>query len=151
MNRIYSLGILALSVALVTACQPYDQQDHRPNHNRGTQYGYRGDQDTTNDSERPPRPRVSADQQAAADAAANSAPVAPKPTPPPGVTTAHNPMHSAVANGPKQLLYGKPVPGKPGFLTSPYSPNAGLIDARGLPPGSEIKDAFTPGKTILVP
>jgi len=43
-----------------------------------------------------------------------------------------------------------PVEGKPGFFKSPYSPSAGLIDARGLPPGIEIKDPFTK-KTLLLP
>jgi len=43
-----------------------------------------------------------------------------------------------------------PVPGKPGFVTSPYKPDAGYIDVRGFPKGTEVKDPYT-GKAFLVP
>lgn len=59
-------------------------------------------------------------------------------TPPPAAPTAH------------ELPYGTPVPGKPGFVTSPHSPNAGYVDVRGFPPGTEVKDPYS-GKTFLVP
>lgn len=48
------------------------------------------------------------------------------------------------------LPYGTPVPGKPGFVTSPHSPSAGYVDVRGFPPGTEVKDPYS-GKTFLVP
>ena len=46
--------------------------------------------------------------------------------------------------------FGKPVEGKPGFVTSPYAPDKGMIDLRGFPPGTEVKDPYT-GKNFLVP
>lgn len=65
-------------------------------------------------------------------------PKPPSPIPPP-------------AEPPKgDLPYAKPVPGKPGFVTSPYDPYKGYIDVRGFPPGTEVKDPYS-GKTFLVP
>jgi len=60
----------------------------------------------------------------------------PAPTPPPAK---------------RDAAYGIPEPGKPGFMRSPHNPGAGLIDYRGLPPATEVKDPYTPGKIILVP
>ena len=48
------------------------------------------------------------------------------------------------------LKYGTPVPGKKGFVTSPFSPEAGYIDVRGFPPGTAVKDPYS-GKIILTP
>src|ERR1700745_717135 len=46
--------------------------------------------------------------------------------------------------------YGVPVPNKPGFVISPYSPNAGYVDIRGFPTGAEVKDPYT-GKIFITP
>src|SRR5439155_16140795 len=46
--------------------------------------------------------------------------------------------------------YGTPVPGKNGFVTSPFSPNSGYIDVRGFAPGTPVKDPYT-GKVFLTP
>lgn len=48
------------------------------------------------------------------------------------------------------LPYAVPVPNKPGFVTSPYAPGQGLVDIRGIPSGTEVKDPFT-GKIFLTP
>ncbi len=45
--------------------------------------------------------------------------------------------------------YGVPVPGKPGFVRSPYSPDK-MTDVRGYSPGTEVKDPYTQ-KIFLVP
>jgi hypothetical protein len=42
-----------------------------------------------------------------------------------------------------------PVPGKQGFVRSPYSPDK-MTDVRGYAPGTEVKDPYT-GKIFLVP
>ncbi|MEO8205763.1 MAG: M56 family metallopeptidase [Chthoniobacterales bacterium] len=48
------------------------------------------------------------------------------------------------------LSYGKPVAGKPGFVTSPYAPDSGMVDLRGFPSGSQVKDPYT-GRFFLTP
>jgi len=50
----------------------------------------------------------------------------------------------------EDLPYGTPVPGKEGFVTSPFSPNSGYIDVRGFSPGTPVKDPYT-GKVFLTP
>ena len=63
------------------------------------------------------------------------------PTPPSAATT---------AAPTREMAYGTPVPGKPGFVTSPHAPSAGYVDVRGFPPGTEVKCPYS-GKIFLVP
>ncbi len=48
------------------------------------------------------------------------------------------------------LRYGTPVPGRQGFVTSPFAPESGYIDVRGFAPGTAVKDPYT-GKVFLNP
>ena len=50
----------------------------------------------------------------------------------------------------EDLRYGTPVPGKTGFVTSPFSPDSGYIDVRGFAPATAVKDPYT-GKIFLTP
>jgi hypothetical protein len=47
------------------------------------------------------------------------------------------------------LPYGKPIPGKPGFVSSPYDPKF-IIDVRGFPPGTLVNDPNT-NKPFRIP
>jgi hypothetical protein len=48
------------------------------------------------------------------------------------------------------LPYAKPVPGKPGYVFSPFDKNGGYVDVTGYSPGQKVKDPYT-GKIFLVP
>jgi hypothetical protein len=78
--------------------------------------------------------------------------VAPVQTTPPVVqdtAAATAPITTTTAPTKSDPPYGVPVPGKPGFVTSPFSPDK-LTDVRGYAPGTEVKDPYT-GKIFLVP
>lgn len=84
------------------------------------------------------------------------APVPPTPPPSPTATatTSQPPVRVAsvppTKNSKRDIPYGIPVPNKPGFVTSPYSPKAGYVDVRGFPSGTEVKDPYS-GKIFLTP
>lgn len=50
----------------------------------------------------------------------------------------------------QEVSFGKPVPGKPGFVTSPYTSGSGYIDVTGLQPGTEARDPYS-GRIFKVP
>ena len=50
----------------------------------------------------------------------------------------------------RRLPAGISVPHKPGFVRSPYTQNQALIDVRGFPSGTRVKDPYT-GKTFVTP
>jgi hypothetical protein len=68
----------------------------------------------------------------------------PKPSPSAAPKSAVNP--------PAQTQYptAKVVPGKPGYVFSPFDPSGGYVDVNGYPAGSKVKDPYS-GKIFLVP
>jgi len=83
----------------------------------------------------------------------------PAPTPPPTPTPTATLSQPAVRpastpsqnrNSKRDIPYAIPVPGKPGFVTSPYSPSSGYVDVRGFLSGTEVKDPYS-GKIFLTP
>jgi hypothetical protein len=50
----------------------------------------------------------------------------------------------------KSYASGIPIPGKPGFVRSPYAPSKGEIDIRRYPKGTQLKCPFT-GKIFVAP
>ena len=78
-------------------------------------------------------------------------PKEPEPTESPEPVTTRTASSVARAQGARtDLPYGVQVPNKPGFVISPYSPNAGYVDIRGFPSGTEVKDPYT-GKVFITP
>ena len=79
-------------------------------------------------------------------------PVTPTDVPPP--TRSYDSQTTQLPPGgssaPKDYPVGTPVPGKPGFVTSPYKPYAGYVDVRVFSPGEQVKDPYS-GKIFLVP
>lgn len=84
----------------------------------------------------------------------------PESTPTPRVTSrastsppiqAHEDTTAAAPTSDKSSLpYAKPVPGKAGYVFSPYDKNGGYVDVTGFAPGSKVKDPYS-GKVFLVP
>jgi hypothetical protein len=75
----------------------------------------------------------------------------PEATESPGPMTTRTASNVAPGQRPRtDLPYGVPVPNKPGFVVSPYSPNTGYVDIRGFPSGTEVKDPYT-GKVFIIP
>jgi len=61
----------------------------------------------------------------------------PSPSPPRSTTT-------------QSLPTAKPVPGKPGYVFSPFDPSGGYVDVTGYTSGQKVKDPYS-GKVFLVP
>jgi hypothetical protein len=62
-----------------------------------------------------------------------------KPSPSPSRTTTTQSVPTA-----------KPVPGKPGYVFSPFDPSGGYVDVTGYTSGQKVKDPYS-GKIFLVP
>ena len=71
---------------------------------------------------------------------------------PPAVTEKPRPSPSPSRSVTTQTQYptAKPVPGKPGYVFSPFDPSGGYVDVNGYTPGQKVKDPYS-GKIFLVP
>jgi hypothetical protein len=98
-------------------------------------------------------PRVEQNDKPAPSKAAEDKPVTSPSAPPVVVSTTPASMPPPPPPTPKpvqEIPYGEPVPGRPGYVTSPYAAKHQLVDVAGLPAGMEVKCPFT-GKLFRVP
>lgn len=103
----------------------------------------------------PPPPPVQTQRRVVATEQASPPPVS-RSTPPPRVSTRESAPptttsteRTASSQG-SDLPYAKPVPGKPGYVFSPFDKNGGYVDVTGYSPGQKVKDPYS-GKIFLVP
>ena len=61
-----------------------------------------------------------------------------------------SPGPSRSSSAQAQLPTAKPVPGKPGYVFSPFDPSGGYVDVTGYASGQKVKDPYS-GKIFLVP
>ena len=68
------------------------------------------------------------------------------------VTERSRPSPSPSRSVTSQVQYptAKPVPGKPGYVFSPFDQSGGYVDVTGYSPGQKVKDPYS-GKIFLVP
>jgi hypothetical protein len=60
------------------------------------------------------------------------------------------PSPSRTTTTQSQIPTAKPVPGKPGYVFSPFDPSGGYVDVTGYTSGQKVKDPYS-GKIFLVP
>ena len=144
---------ISLSVAaaiFLTSCE--SDQPQKSHSKVRHSFGYNDEQQT-----QPGGPDTGVQPAPGAETPDNGGPIAPPPAPPgaeqkkPETPPAPNGATNAAPNvAKKDYPYAQPVPGKSGFVTSPYAPYSGYVDVRGFPPGTEVKDPYTQ-KVFLVP
>ena len=70
--------------------------------------------------------------------------------PPPSATPRTTPHVTVNSETTTQFPVAKPVPGKPGFVYSPFESNGTMIDVTGYASGTKVKDPGT-NKIFIVP
>ena len=65
-------------------------------------------------------------------------------------TSSSSSQRTPTSTSGSKIPYAKPVPGKPGYVYSPFDPNGGYVDVTGYASGSKAKDPYS-GKIFIVP
>lgn len=103
----------------------------------------------TNSPSRDPQQRAVTTQ---TQTRSNAAPSTTPRSSPAVVTEKSKPSPSPARTTTTQAQYptAKPVPGKPGYVFSPFDPSGGYVDVNGYTSGQKVKDPYS-GKIFLVP
>jgi hypothetical protein len=117
---------VACLLALLAACEP-ETRSHRP---PPPQPGITGETPTPSPSPFDPNATPTPDPSAS-------------PTPDPNLPPTPTPSPSPASTTPDaNIPYAQPVPGKPGYVISPYS-NQGFVNVEGLAPNSLARCPYT--------
>lgn len=65
-------------------------------------------------------------------------------------SSAQSPQRLTTPPSTAQFPTAKPVPGKAGYVFSPFDPSGGYVDVNGYTSGQKVKDPYS-GKIFLVP
>ena len=96
---------------------------------------------TTTTTQRPP-PRTTTQPKPSASPRSSASTVTEKSKP--------SPAPSRNSSTQAQYPTAKQVPGKPGYVFSPFDPSGGYVDVTGYSSGQKVKDPYS-GKIFLVP
>jgi hypothetical protein len=146
-KRVLMMSVLLLGASIVVA-QP-DQPGPFERFFRSLKRSFNEPQHTSHPRSHTSGQRSKSDSGSPGSTPAASAAENPGTSAPPNERNTRTTTKASSKRG-DDFRYGIPVPGKKGFVTSPYSPDTGYIDVRGFQPGTPVKDPYS-GKIILTP
>ncbi|MFO1482705.1 MAG: hypothetical protein U1F71_05000 [Verrucomicrobiaceae bacterium] len=164
MNRLLQAALLIVTLTGVSACYgptPPPPGPHGRSLDVPPRYGAPDSQTSYLEGTNTADPNAANVQPPNPNAPAANGPVTPPPTAPggttapppvtvtpPGNTTPSTPPTTPAA--PAEIPFATRIPGKPGFVKSPFDPNGQAIDVRDFQSGQKARCPYT-GKVFRVP